>query len=126
MNQLESRLREFKMAGMANSLEERITHANENKLSYREFIELLCEDEQNNRKINSYNKRYSKAKFMSDKRLEDFDFNFQPSIDKRIINDAATCHYIKEKKNLVFIGNPRHWQNAFSNISWNESFGSRL
>lgn len=91
---------------MANSLEERITHANEKKLSYREFLELLCEDEQNNRKINSYKKRYSKAKFMSDKRLEDFDFNFQPSIDKRVINDAATCQYIKEKKNLVFIGNP--------------------
>lgn len=106
MTQLQSQLREFKMAGMVNSLEERITYANENKLSYREFLELLCEDEQSNRKSNSYKKRYAKAKFMSDKRLEDFDFNFQPSIDKRIINDAATCHYIKEKKNIVFIGNP--------------------
>ncbi len=94
------------MAGMANSIEERITYANEKKLSYREFLELLCEDEQNNRKINSYNKRYAKAKFISNKRLEDFDFEFQPSIDKRLINDVATCHYIKEKKNIVFIGNP--------------------
>ena len=106
MIQLQSQLRDFKMPGMANSLEERITYANEKKLSYREFLELLCDDEQNNRKINSYNKRYSKAKFMSDKRLEDFDFDFQPSIDKRLMNDVATCHYINEKKNIVFIGNP--------------------
>jgi DNA replication protein DnaC len=99
-------LKEFKMAGMANSVEERILYANDNKLSYREFLELLCQDEQINRQNNSYNKRYSKAKFMANKRLEEFDFAFQPSIDQRIINDAATCHYIKEKKNLVFIGNP--------------------
>ena len=56
MTQLQSQLREFKMAGMVNSLEERITYANENKLSYREFLELLCEDEQSNRKSNSYKK----------------------------------------------------------------------
>ena len=106
MIQLQSQLRNFKMAGMANSLEERITYANEKKLSYREFLELLCDDEQNNRKINSYNKRYAKAKFMSDKRLEDFDLYGQPAIDKLVMNDVATCHYINEKKNIVFIGNP--------------------
>lgn len=34
------------------------------------------------------------------------DFNFQPSIDKRLVSEAATCQYIKDKTNLVFIGNP--------------------
>ena len=40
------------------------------------------------------------------KTIEDFDFSFQPSIDKRIINDCLTCNFIREKKNIVFIGNP--------------------
>jgi DNA replication protein DnaC len=106
MNMLKTRLRQFKLAGMLGSLEERYAYANDNSLSYIEFLELLCEDEENSRKDNSYKKRYAKAKLPAYKTLEDFDFSFQPSIDKRQINDIATCQYINEHKNLVFIGNP--------------------
>ncbi|MBU2504386.1 MAG: ATP-binding protein, partial [Candidatus Omnitrophica bacterium] len=49
---------------------------------------------------------YAKAKLPVYKTIEDFDFNFQPSIDKKVINDCLTCSFIKEKKNIVFIGNP--------------------
>jgi DNA replication protein DnaC len=106
MHLLKSRLKEFKLAGIVSSLEDRINYSNERSLSYAEFLELLCEDEENNRRENSYNKRYAKAKFTCHKQLEDFDFSFQPSIDKRQINDAATCQYIKEKRSLIFIGDP--------------------
>lgn len=106
MNLLRSRLREYKLSGIYNSVEERISYAKEKDLSYMEFLELLLEDEANNRRENSYKKRYSKARFPYYKTLEEFDFSFQPSIDKRLINDCATCQFISEKKNLVFIGNP--------------------
>ena len=106
MNLLKSRLRDFKLSGIYNSLEERITYAKQKDLSYTEFLELLLEDEANNRKDNSYKKRYSKAKLPYYKTLEDFDYSFQPSIDKKIINDFATCQFIAGRKNLVFIGNP--------------------
>ena len=69
-------------------------------------MELLCEDEENNRRDNSYKKRYAKAKFTAHKRIEDFDFTFQPSIDKKIINDLATCQFFTQKRNAIFIGNP--------------------
>ena len=106
MNLLKSRLREFKLAGILNSLEDRVAYANDNSLSYLQFLELLCEDEENNRRDNGYKKRYAKAKLPAHKVIEKFDFNFQSSIDKKLINDLATCHYIKKKKNVVFIGNP--------------------
>jgi len=51
-------------------------------------------------------KRYSRAKLPAHKNIEDFDFSFQPSIDKRTINDCLTCNFITEKRNIVFIGNP--------------------
>ena len=60
----------------------------------------------NNRKDNSYKKRYAKAKLPAHKTIEEFDFTFQPSIDKKLINDCLTCQFIKEKKNIVFIGSP--------------------
>lgn len=106
MTVLHTRLRNFKLAGMANSLEERITYANDKNLSYSQFLELLCEDETNSRDNNSYKKRYSRAKLPCYKTIEDFDFTFQPSIDRKLINDASTCNYIDKKQNLVFIGNP--------------------
>ena len=106
MQTVKTQLRTFKLSGIYNSLEERIALAKEKSLSYVDFLGLLLEDEMNNRRDNSYKKRYSKAKFPGYKKLEDFDFSFQPSIDKRIINDAATCHFVREKKNIIFMGNP--------------------
>tara|TARA_B100001964_G_scaffold225846_1_gene274078 strand:+ start:1556 stop:2290 length:735 start_codon:yes stop_codon:yes gene_type:complete len=103
---LTSDLRKFKLSGMVNSLEYRIKYANDNSLSYQEFLQILCEDELNNRSDNSYKKRYRRAKLLSHKTMEDFDFSFQPSVDKRLINDACTGQFIANKKNLIFIGNP--------------------
>ena len=106
MQELVKKLKEFKLAGMTNSLETRISYANSNKISYEEFLLLLCEDEINNRRGNSYNKRLNKAKLPAYKTIEGFDFNFQPSIDRKQINNAEMCQYIKEKRNVIFIGNP--------------------
>lgn len=101
-----NKLKKFKLAGIYNSLEERLSYAKDQSLSYLNFLDLLLEDETSNRKNNSYKKRYLKSKFPSHKTIEDFDFNFQPSIDKKIINDCLTCNFVREKRNIVFIGNP--------------------
>lgn len=106
MQTIKTQLRNFKLSGMYQSFEDRIAYAKEKSLSYADFFSLLLEDETNNRQDNSYKKRYSKAKFPANKKIEDFDFTFQPSIDKRVINDAITCQFIRDKKNIVFIGNP--------------------
>lgn len=106
MHLLETRLREFKLAGMAANLAERLAYANERSLAHLELLELLLEDESNSRKANSYKKRYRQAKFPAHKTIEDFDFNFQPSIDKRSFNEVMTCQFIREHRNTIFIGNP--------------------
>lgn len=106
MQALKSKLRQFRLSGMFNNLEERLSFAKEKALSHIEFLELLAEDEANNRNNNGFKKRSAKAKLPAHKTFEDFDFSFQPSIDKKIINDCLTCNFIREKKNIVFIGNP--------------------
>lgn len=103
---LKERLRDFKLSGIYNSVDERLKYAAQKSLSYEEFLELLLEDEENNRRDNSYRKRYAKAKFPYLKTLENFDFSYQPSIDRRIVNDLSTCQFIGQKKNAVLIGNP--------------------
>jgi DNA replication protein DnaC len=104
MQTLLKNLRDFKLSGMAFCLEERLSYAMNNKLSYQELMELLCEDEKSNRKDNNYQRRKNAAKIPSMKRLEDFDFSFQPSIDQRIVHSLATCQFINSKENIVLVG----------------------
>jgi len=106
MNMLKSRLKDFKLSGIYNTLDDRLDLARDKSLSCQEFLELLLEDEENNRRENSYKKRYSRAKLPYQKRIEDFDFSFQPSIDRRVINDFATCQFVGMRKNIIFMGKP--------------------
>lgn len=106
MNTLQTRLKEFKLAGIYANLDERLSYAKERSLSHVEFLELLVEDELNSRRDHGHKNRYMKAKLPAHKTYEDFDFNFQPSIDKKLFNDALTCQFIREKRSVVFIGNP--------------------
>lgn len=40
------------------------------------------------------------------KRLSDFDFSFQPSIDRTLIEELATGRYLNEGRNVIFQGPP--------------------
>ncbi len=40
------------------------------------------------------------------KRVEDFDFTAQPSVDRRLIEELATLRFIEEGRNVVFLGPP--------------------
>ena len=95
-----------KYTGIAKTLEVRNEQAIKEKLSYMEFLELLIEDELANRKDNSYKKRFQKAHFPFTKTLEEYDFNFQPTLNRQEIYNLATCEFIRKKENVVFIGPP--------------------
>jgi DNA replication protein DnaC len=106
MNQIKSKLRDLKLAGIIKTLDSRNNYALENKLSYMDFLELIIEDEYANRMANSYQKRFSKAKLSMQKTLQNYDFSYQPELDKKLVNELASCRFILEKKNIVLLGKP--------------------
>lgn len=106
MQQLKTKLRDLKLAGMVKSLESRNQYALEKKASYIDFLELLVEDEYVNRKANSFTKRLNRSKLNTQKDLDAFDFNYQAELDKIQLIDIAACRFIGEKKNIVFMGKP--------------------
>lgn len=85
------------------------THAEEaakQNISYLEFLDKLLQEE-----ILAKNERLIRTKtrlahLPYHKTLDQFDFNFQPSIDKRLIRDFATLRFAEHKENLVFLGPP--------------------
>jgi DNA replication protein DnaC len=106
MNDITSRLSQLKLSGIRKTLESRNEYALKNQLSYIDFIELLVEDEINNRQANSYKKKYYKSKLDRTKDLNSFDFSYQPDLDSKLIKELASCRFIKEKRNIIFMGKP--------------------
>ncbi|MEZ0537297.1 IS21-like element helper ATPase IstB [Caldicellulosiruptoraceae bacterium PP1] len=100
------KLRDLKLSGIIKSYDLRVEEAIKNNYSYQEFFEILISDEVSNRQTNSNQKRISKAKFSQHKTLEEYNFNYQPSINKRFIYNLATCEFVRKKENVAFIGPP--------------------
>lgn len=46
------------------------------------------------------------SSFPYHKTLKDFDFSYQPTINKQKIMDLASLRFIEEKSNIIFIGSP--------------------
>lgn len=99
-------LRKLRLSGLAESLEIRLHEAASSGLNHREFLELLLQDELLIRNQRLINRRISAANFRDTRRLEDFDFGFNPSIKKSRIFDLATCKFVRECRDVLFIGPP--------------------
>jgi DNA replication protein DnaC len=74
--------------------------------SYTHFLGYLLESELEARhhKCVELNLRF--AKFPYVKRLEDFDYAAQPSVDQRLIEELATGRFLHEGRNVVLLGPP--------------------
>ncbi len=51
-------------------------------------------------------RRVRAAGFRDLKTIEDFDFSFNPSLNRRQIMDLATCRFIREQNDILFTGPP--------------------
>lgn len=80
--------------------------ASKGNLSYTDFLDQLLTTEVASKKEKYISVRTSMAKFPFVKTLESFDFAFQPSNDKKRIKELATCRYIANGENVIFLGPP--------------------
>lgn len=106
MEVLQQKLRKLRLSGLARSLGQHNAYALEHRISYLDFLELLIEDEIALRQSNSYQRRLKQSRLSQQKMLQNYDFNYQPSLDKRLIQELAACRFLTEAKNVILMGNP--------------------
>ena len=106
MNQLQTTLRQLRLSGLLQSLDVRLAEAASNRLGHAEFLELIFQDEMNVRHQRLLERRTKAAEFRTLKTLEDFDWRFNLSIPRRQIYELAAGHYLREGKDVLFIGPP--------------------
>jgi len=103
---LQSALRKLRLSGMSQTLEVRLQEAAGNRLSHVEFLELVLQDELAIRSDRLVGRRVKAAAFRELKTLEDFDWQFNPSIKKKQVFELATCQFIHQGKDVLLIGPP--------------------
>jgi len=102
---IQKRLSELKLAGIRKTIEVRLAQAGTDSMTYTDFVGLLLEDEITNRADNRRRELFRLAHLPFEKGIEDFDFTFQPTINKREIMELATGNFLG-KTNVIFIGQP--------------------
>ena len=97
-------LKKLKLSTMLRDLESMIRQANQESLSYEEFLLNLSESEVQTRQENGRKRRLREAKFPILKPMEIFDFDAAPGLDIRLMKELSNCDYIKKSRNIIFVG----------------------
>jgi len=104
MPELIPMLKQLRLSGILDSLEARNRQAIEEKLAYTDFLAMLVQDEVARRSQRKFAMRIRRANFRNHKTLEEFDFSFNPKINRALIMDLATCRFLEEGANLLVVG----------------------
>ena len=71
-----------------------------------EILDYLLAEEAKTKKNRAVENQIKMSGFPYRKTLEQFDFDFQPSINKEQIMELATMRFVENKENVVFLGTP--------------------
>jgi DNA replication protein DnaC len=103
--ELQRALRQLRLGGMAAVLETRIHQAQTEPMAPIDFIACLINDELNRRSERLLDRRRKQAEFRDpQKSLDNFDFHFNPKMNRSLVYDLATCAFISRREDALFLG----------------------
>jgi len=105
-NTLKQHIQNLHLSGLLSSLELRLQEAEANRLPYAQFLELLLQDEINVRHQRMLARRRKSADFREARSLENFDFGFNPSINRAQIYELAACQFVRQHRDVLLVGPP--------------------
>jgi DNA replication protein DnaC len=95
MPELIPMLKQLRLSGILDSIESRNRQAIEEKFSYMDFLATIVQDEI---------ARRTQKRLESAIRLEEFDFTFNPNINRALITELASCRFMEEKVSVLIVG----------------------
>lgn len=101
---LKKNLKKLKLNTILEILDNELSNALKNSLSHTELLDRLIGFEASALTQRRIERRIKESKLPELKLLSDFDFDFQPGIDKTQIMELATLSFIKQKEGIIFAG----------------------
>lgn len=103
--ELERSLRQLHLSGMATVLETRLRPAQAEAMAPIDLIACLVSDELTLRADRLLQRRRKQAGFRDpEKTLDNFDFNFNPKMNRSLVFDLATGTFIAKHEDALFLG----------------------
>jgi len=103
--ELESSLRQLRLGGMAAVLETRLRQAQVEAMPPIDLISVLVSDELTRRGDRLLERRQKQAGFRDAQRtLDNFDFAFNPKMNRSLVFDLATATFIGRREDVLFLG----------------------
>ena len=103
--ELQRALRQLRLGGMATVLETRLHQAQAEPMAPIDLISCLVTDELNRRGDRLLERRRKQAAFRDpQKSLDNFDFTFNPKMNRSLVFDLATCGFIAKREDALFLG----------------------
>jgi DNA replication protein DnaC len=114
--------RALKAPAAARALPKLADRARQESWSYERFAEALLSTEVAARDSHGGEGRIKAARFPARKTLEEFDFTFQRSVKKHVVEHLGQLDFLHAKENVVLLGPPDplshcpprhcHWSNS--------------
>jgi DNA replication protein DnaC len=105
--ELQRVLRQLRLSGLAAGLETRLLQAQSERLAPIDFLSMLVQDELVRRQDRLLERRLKQAAFRDpDKRLDSFDLDFNKKINRRLIFELASAHFVAQHEDGLFLGPP--------------------
>ncbi len=104
--QLVGLLEKLKMVHLADQVDVVCEQASKRDLGYKEFLTEALQTEWKGRHQKGVEIRLHAARFPQIKTLEQFDFTFQPSIDRKVIRELAGLSFVERAENVILLGPP--------------------
>ena len=101
-----SRFEELKLPKMAENINTYLDMIVDGRKTVLESLGELCELELSNKTSMAIKGCVKVANFPFLKEIKDFDFSYQPCIDKSKIMDLMTLRFIEKAENIIFCGTP--------------------
>lgn len=102
--QLTKNLEYLKLKQMIVHLDEVIDFVTVNHLSFAEGLSKLTTYEIDFKEANMIRSMVKVGAFPHHKNVDEFDFEFQPTVNKQQILDFETLRFIENQENIVFLG----------------------
>jgi DNA replication protein DnaC len=104
-------LERLRLSGMVQALGRVCEGASRDSVSYLEFLDRLLEAEQSTRYERNVEVKTRLARLPYHKTMADFDYSFQPSVDKKQIAELltlrfVTLRFVEEAHNVLLLGPP--------------------
>lgn len=96
----------LKMNRISEILDNYLERALKDNISLVDALDYLFEEQKRSKSETALMMSTQMAGFPFKKTFEQFDFSFQPSIDKKVIDDLRTMRFIHNTENLIFLGPP--------------------